>query len=107
ILSEVRKHKKGVGLTLIVLLILVVAAVVIWLKFGPTRAAPFSTVKITRLTTGGKIGNAAIKGYASISPDGKYVVFRTTESGKDSLWVRQVSTGSLVKITADLGGKIG
>lgn len=34
-------------------------------------------------------------------------MFRTTESGKDSLWVRQVSTGSLVKIVPDLGGKIG
>ncbi len=64
-------------------------------------------MKITRLTTGGKIGNAAIRGYTSISPDGKYVVFRTTESGKDSLWVRQVSTGSLVKIVPDLDGKIG
>src|SRR6185436_332136 len=63
--------------------------------------------KITRLTTGGKIGNAAIRGYASISPDGKYVVFRTTEAGKESLWVRQVLTGSLVKIVPDLGGKIG
>jgi Tol biopolymer transport system component len=64
-------------------------------------------MKITRLTTGGKIGNAAIKCYTSISPDGKYVVFRTTEAGKDSLWVRQVLTGSLVKIVPDLEGKIG
>ncbi len=64
-------------------------------------------MRIARLTTGGKIGNAAIKGYASISPDGKYVVFRTTELGKDSLWVRQVLTGSLVKIVPDLPGKVG
>ena len=107
ILGEVRKHKRGVALALAGL-ILVAAIAVIWVKFwGPVKAAPFRSVKITRLTTGGKIGNAAIKGYTSISPDGKYVVFRTTESGKDSLWVRQVLTGSLVKIVPDLEGKIG
>ena len=108
ILGEVKKHKRGLALTLAGLILLVGAVVFVWVKFsGPAKAAPFRTMKITRLTTGGKIGNAAIRGYASISPDGKYVVFRTTESGKDSLWVRQVLTGSLVKIVPDLGGKIG
>lgn len=108
ILGEVKKHKLGLALTLAGLILLVGPVVFIWVKFsGPAKAEPFRTMKITRLTTGGKIGNAAIKGYTSISPDGKYVVFRTTESGKDSLWVRQVSTGSLVKIVPDLEGKIG
>jgi serine/threonine protein kinase/Tol biopolymer transport system component len=108
ILGEVRKHKRGFALMLLAVLLLAGAAAVVWWKFWPAPgAAPFRAMKITRLTTGGKIGNAAIRGYASISPDGKYVVFRTTESGKDSLWVRQVLTGSLVKIVPDLGGKIG
>ncbi len=108
ILGEVKKHKRGLALTLAGLILLVGAVAFIWVKFSsPAKAAPFRTMKITRLTTGGKIGDAAIKGYTSISPDGKYVVFRTTESGKDSLWVRQVLTGSLVKIVPDLGGKIG
>ncbi len=108
ILGEVRKHKRGLALTLAALVLLAGALAFLGWKFWPvSHAAPFSTMKITRLTTGGRIGNAAIKGYASISPDGKYVVFRTTESGKDSLWVRQVLTGSLVKIVPDLGGKIG
>ena len=108
ILGEVKKHKRGLALTLVGLLLVVGALVVIWVQFSsPAKGAPFRTMKITRLTNGGKIGNAAIKGYTSIAPDGKYVVFRTTESGKDSLWVRQVLTGSLVKIVPDLGGKIG
>jgi eukaryotic-like serine/threonine-protein kinase len=108
IFGEVRKHKRGLALTLAGFVLLAGAVALFWLKFwSPSRVAPFRTMKITRLTTGGKIGNAAIRGYASISPDGKYVVFRTTESGKDSLWVRQVLTGSLVKIVPDLGGKIG
>lgn len=108
ILGEIKLHKRGFTLALVGLLIAVGAIVFAWIRFvHPAKAEPFRTMKITRLTTGGKIGNAAIKGYTSISPDGKYVVFRATELGKDSLWVRQVSTGSLVKIVPDLEGKIG
>jgi len=107
ILGEVRKHKRGLALAVGLILITGVAAIIWWQSSITPQAAPFRNVKITRLTTGGKIGNAAIKGYTSISPDGKYVVFRTTESGKDSLWVRQVSTGSLVKIVPDSESKIG
>jgi Tol biopolymer transport system component len=108
IIGEVRKHKRGFALALVGLLLFAGAAVIVWLKyFNAPTATPFRNVKITRLTTGGKVGNAAIKGYTSISPDGKTVVFRTTESGRDSLWVRQVSTGSLIKIVPDLEAKIG
>jgi serine/threonine protein kinase/Tol biopolymer transport system component len=108
ILGEIKQHKRGFILALVGLLIVAGALAFVWKRFlNPARPEPFRAMNITRLTTGGKIGNAAIRGYASISPDGKYVVFRTTESGKDSLWVRQVSTGSLVKIVPDLGGKIG
>jgi serine/threonine protein kinase/WD40 repeat protein len=108
IFSEIKQHKLGFALTLAAVGIVGVALILVWAKLSrsPT-AAPFRNLKITRLTTGGKIGNADIKGYTSISPDGKYVVFRTTESGRDSLWVRQVSTGSLVKIVSDLESKIG
>ena len=108
IFGEIKRHKLGFALTLAAVGIVGVALIFIWVKLSrsPT-AAPFRNLKITRLTTGGKIGNADIKGYTSISPDGKYVVFRTTEFGRDSLWVRQVSTGSLVKIVSSLESKIG
>ena len=107
IFGEIRKHKQGVAL---VLGLIVVSLLLVFLWFGywrTTEVEAFRTMRITRLTTGGRIGNAQIKGYASISPDGKYVVFKTAEAGKDSLWVRQVSTGSLVEIVPDLDGKIG
>lgn len=110
ILNEIKKHKRGFALSLVALLLAVGTVIVISIKFlSPLteKPGPFRSMKIMRLTTGGKIGNTAIKGYTSISPDGKYVVFRTTESGKDSLWVKQVSTGSLVKILPDVEGKIG
>ena len=108
ILGEIRKHRKGVVLTVAGVLLAVVAVIFWWGKFvGDPKTEPFRSMRITPLTTGGKIGNASIKGYTSISPDGKYVVFRTTEAGKDNLWARQISSGSMVKITPDVDGKIG
>ncbi|HEV7747223.1 MAG TPA: protein kinase [Pyrinomonadaceae bacterium] len=107
ILGEVKKHKRLFAVVAGLIVVAGIAAVIWWKSSSTPKATPFRNVKMTRLTTGGKIGNAAIKGYTSISPDGKTVVFRTTESGRDSLWVRQVSTGSLVKIVPDLEAKIG
>ena len=108
ILGEILKHKKGVLLAVVFVSLAAVAGFFLWGRIaGPPKAEPFRTMRITPLTTGGKIGNASIKGYTSISPDGKYVVFRTTESGKDSLWVRQISSGSMVRIVPEVEGKIG
>src|SRR6185436_259444 len=108
IVSEIIHSKRGLVFGLVGLALIAAAIVGLWLKFsGNEPPAPFRNIRITRLTSGGKIGNASIKGYTSISPDGKYVVFRTTEAGRDSLWVRQVSTGSLVKIVPDSESKIG
>ena len=109
IVRGIKQHRNGLALALAGLLLAVGATFFIWYKIIGTksRSEPFRTMRITRLTTGGKIGSAFIKGYTSISPDGKYVVFRTTEGGRDSLVGRQVSTGSLVKIVSDVEGKIG
>ncbi len=46
----------------------------------------------TKLTNIGKATEAAI------SPDGKYVVYVADDIGKQSLWVKQVETGSAVQI---------
>ena len=56
---------------------------------------PFQKTEITRLTTNGKVTIAAI------SPDGRYVAYATGEVsvfGRETLWVRQVGTGSDVQI---------
>ena len=55
-------------------------------------AAPFDSMKITKLTDTGKAGSAAI------SPDGKYVVHVKEDAGLQSLWVVHVATGSNVQI---------
>jgi len=100
LISEIKRHRTGL-ITGVALIVLVIGALVIGLYKFVGRDKPVSsnrTMKITRLTTGGKIGNAGILGTATISPDGRYVVFATGEAGKTALWVRQVSTGSLVQI---------
>ncbi len=59
------------------------------------RVVPFQKTEITRLTTNGKVTIAAI------SPDGRYVAYVTDEGvvhGRETLWVRQVGTGSDVQI---------
>ena len=55
-------------------------------------AIPFQNIHLTRLTNTGKSRVAAI------SPDGKYVVHVIEDAGKQSLWVRQVTTANNVQI---------
>jgi Tol biopolymer transport system component len=61
---------------------------------APTTDAnrPFSNFEISQLTSSGNAENPAI------SPDGKYVVYSQRERSTSSLWIRQVSTSSNVKI---------
>jgi serine/threonine protein kinase len=92
--GQKRNLRLGVG-GLLVALAGIVWSVSYWLA---PRPVPFQKTEITQLTT---IGNA---GWPAISPDGRYVAY-VRESGsiggeqsKDSLWVRQVGTGSDVQI---------
>ena len=62
-------------------------------------------VKMTALTTGGKLNEENIRGQLAISPDGKYVVCAAgNEKEQASLWLRQVSTNSLVRIVPPENG---
>ncbi len=56
------------------------------------QAAAFSSIRIAPVTDSGKAFDAAI------SPDGRYVVYAIEEAEQQSVWVRQVATGSNVRI---------
>lgn len=60
---------------------------------GAKSYVPFQNVKLTRITTTGKLGSAAV------SPDGRYVIYALSSEGQESLWLKQVATGSDVQIT--------
>ena len=51
-------------------------------------------MRLAKVTATGDISSLAV----AVSPDGKYVVYATSEAGEESLWVRQVATSSTVPI---------
>ena len=69
---------------------LVAIGILLWR--ASRTAPPFQHMEIARLTSTGKASSAAI------SPDGRYVVHVMSETGQQSLWMRQVATGSIVEI---------
>ena len=64
----------------------------------PNLRVPFERVEVTKLTTN---GNALM---GAISPDGKYVAYVTGQSGKESLWLRQVDITSNAQLIAPREG---
>jgi hypothetical protein len=70
-----------------------------------TQPKQFGPVKMTALTTGGRVNEENINGQLTISPDGKYVVCAARDAKEQSsLWLRQVSTNSLVRIVPPENG---
>ena len=85
---EIKRHKLGAGLALLAVLFIAGAAtygIYNWVNRKPP-VAHFSEVKFTRLTNSGNVINA------TISPDGKYIVYILSDRGTQSLYIRQVST---------------
>ena len=95
--AESRKSKIYIAATAIGLI--VVSAIGFGLYTLFSRPRQFGPVRMTALTTGGKINGEDINGQLSISPDGKYVVFAANDAKQQpSLWIRQISTNSLMRI---------
>jgi Tol biopolymer transport system component len=98
LLAEAKRHKTGVFFALAFLLVVVGAGGwVLWSQLHkPSPRISTQPMSVERLTNSGKI-----EGSASISPDGKYVVYQMVENGKSSLWLRQIATSSSVKLVPD------
>jgi Tol biopolymer transport system component len=80
-------------------LVLVVAAIA-YFTLRPKTAVDNTprAIKLERVTSEGKTSAAAI------SPDGKYAVYNVDSGGTQSLWTRQIVTGSPVQIIAPIEG---
>ena len=95
--SESRKSKFYIAAAAIGLIVLGAIGFGLYTLF--TKPKQFGPIKMTALTTGGKINEEDINGQLSISPDGKYVVFAANDAKQQpSLWIRQISTNSLMRI---------
>ena len=99
--GEMKRHRRGAVLSGAFVLLVGGVGYGLYRLVHRLDAAPqpFQTVKMARLTATGKVKDAAI------SPDGKYVVYMEEKVRQQSLWVRQVVTGSTVQIVppADVG----
>jgi Tol biopolymer transport system component len=98
IVTEIKRHKRGALLALVILLAVAMGVVFGLYKLGSTNkvATPIQEVKISRLTETGR----ALWTSLSISPDGKYVTYVTDETGRQGLWVKHVATASNMQIVA-------
>jgi Tol biopolymer transport system component len=93
--SAITIHKRGaalVGVALVLLLSGVSYGLYQFLSRPGQAAVPFQRTKVTRLTSTGKAKLAAV------SPDGKYVAYTEDDNKRQSLWVKQVATGSTVQL---------
>jgi serine/threonine protein kinase len=92
IISEIKRHKKGVGIALAASFAFGLYSFIGWDQPTNQPAAPFQKLEFTRLTATRTAWSPAI------SPDGKYVVYVVIEAGRQSLWLRQVTTASNQRI---------
>src|SRR5689334_14057615 len=87
---EIRRHKVGAALLSLIVLLIVGAGgfgVYRWLNRADSMVH-FWDIKLTRLTNSGNVIDA------TISPDGKYIVYVLSDRSSQSLYIRQVSTAN-------------
>jgi serine/threonine protein kinase len=101
------RNKKIAGAALLALLIVGALGFALYTLFSQPKQ--FGPARMTALTTGGKLSGEDINGQVTISPDGKYVVCAANDPKQQaSLWIRQISTNSLVRLVPpENGGYLG
>ncbi len=94
VVAAAKQHKGAlVGGVVAALVVLLAAGYGVYsLLANRTVTIPFQTFDAAQVTNSGKAAAAAI------SPDGKYVVSVINDNGKQSLWLRNVPTGSNTQV---------
>jgi serine/threonine protein kinase/Tol biopolymer transport system component len=94
--ARAKRHRFAIAgpFAVLLLAISVVAFAVYRWNSGSASPLNLQNMRISRLTENGKAINA------TISPDGRYVVYVLAEGEKNSLWIRQVAAESGVQIAA-------
>lgn len=86
-----KRHKKGIVAAIVVVCIIIAAGIYYGLR---GRGAPFQNFTINQITDSGDAAAVAI------SPDGKYLLSVKNEGGLESLWLRNIPTGSDTQVIA-------
>ena len=101
--GEAKKHKVGLILGVGAALLLLIGTVLFLHNWHDAshQEIPFQHASVSRVTANGK----AVQG--GISPDGRYVAYVVREGSQRSLWVKQLATGSTVRIVPPSNGFYG
>jgi serine/threonine protein kinase len=93
IIVAARQHKISLAfVTLVGVVLLAAAAYGVYSLLNHTNAAAFQNIAVSKVTQTGKAELAAI------SPDGKYILQVVSDSGLESLWLRNVPTNSNAQV---------
>src|ERR1041385_1119566 len=96
---EIKRHRFATAASAVLLLVVLTAGAYGLYRYFRTTPVHFQTTKVTRLTNSGKVIDA------TLTPDGRYVVYTLSDARKQSIWIRQVSTANdkVVVPPADVG----
>jgi len=96
---EIKRHRIATALAAIVVLVVLSAGGYGLYRYFRRAPVHFQTTKVTRLTNSGKVIDA------TLTPDGRYVVYTLSDARKQSIWIRQVSTANdkVIVPPADVG----
>ena len=93
IVAEARRHKgKLIGGAVAAVALVAAASVGIYRLVNAPSRVPFQNISMERIT---EDGNAT---WVVISRDGRYVAYNHRDNEQRSVWVKQVSTGSVIEI---------
>jgi eukaryotic-like serine/threonine-protein kinase len=95
VVVEAAKQHKGMVIAAVAVVLVLIAAAgygAYSLFVHRTAAIPFQNFAVTQITNSGHATGAAI------SPDGKFVISILDDNGKESLWLRNVGTGSNTQV---------
>jgi serine/threonine protein kinase/Tol biopolymer transport system component len=94
VVAAAKQHKGAlIGVVVVALLLIAGAGYGLYsLLANRTVTIPFQSFAVTQVTNSGRAVLAAV------SPDGKYVVSVVDDKGRQSLWLRNVPTGSNTQI---------
>jgi serine/threonine protein kinase len=98
VVEVARQHKFGVATVSLFVLFLAAAALYGLSAFlNRFRPLPFASFTVSQITNTGRAGATAI------SPDGKFILSVQKGDGEESLWLRNIATGSDTQVVAPTG----
>jgi eukaryotic-like serine/threonine-protein kinase len=96
IVSEIKQHKTGALIFLLLLLLVAVPLIALW------RTGLLSGRKATEAQqlTFKSLLSTDNAGQVAISPDGKYVAYVIESTGQQSLWIKQLAASADIRVVA-------